>query len=117
MTTLDTGTKLNQIAAVSRLLSGAAESDEVMIRTSGPTDIGSDGKVRRFSQVLWHSRDGKALPLSEIYASIDVVRVGWSFPMPSWSERVDALHAAAMLSVERVATKAAELAAAGKVTP
>lgn len=114
---MDTGQKLDQVAAVSRLLSDATNGDEVMIRTSGPTDIGSDGKVRRYSLILWHSRDGKALPLSEIYGSIDVARKGWSFPMPPWSERVDALHVAAMDAVSRVATKAAELAAAGKAAP
>ena len=94
---MDTGTKLDQIAAVSRLLSGAYSDDAVLIRT-----------------VLAHMRGEKVLPLSEIHASVTVERVGHSYPPPSWPERVDALHGAAMTMVSRVATQAAELAAAGR---
>ena len=114
--TMDTGTRLDQIAAVSRLLSGAYSDDAVLIRTMEPEDV-DNGKRRRYRTVLAHMRGEKVLPLSEIHASVTVERVGHSYPPPSWPERVDALHVAAMDAVSRVATKAAELVAAGKVQP
>lgn len=113
--TMDAGTKLDQVAAVSRLLSGAYGSDEVVIRTSEPVEI--DRGVKRVNVVLSHSRGGKALPLSEIHASIDVVKQGHSYAVPSWGALIDALHKSAMAVVGRMAAKAAEIAAAGKVTP
>lgn len=114
---MDTGTKLDQVAAVSRLLSGAAADAEVVIRMAPPDYIGSAYRAKRFTVCLFHRYGDAVYPLSEISASIDVEKQGHEFPPPPWSERVDALHTAAMDAVGRVATKAAELAAAGKVTP
>lgn len=113
---MDTGTRLDQIAAVSRLLSGAHRDDAVLLRTMESEDVDS-GKRRRYRTVLAHMRGEKVLPMSEIYGSVTVERVGHSYPPPSWSERVDALHASAMTMVSRVAAQAAELAAAGKAAP
>lgn len=114
---MDTGTKLDQIAAVSRLLSGASADDEVVIRMTPPDYIGSGYRTKRFTVCLCHRYGDTIYPLSEISAGIDVEKQGHEFPPPSWSARVDALHVAAMGAVGRVAAKAAELAAAGKVTP
>lgn len=110
---MDTGTKLDQVAAVSRLLSGAYNDDAVLIRTMESEEV-DNGKRRRYRTVLAHMRGEKVLPLSEIYGSVTVERVGHSYPPPSWPERVDALHASAMTMVSRVATRAAELVDAGK---
>lgn len=113
---MDTGTKLDQVAAVSRLLSDAAENDEVVIQCN---EAYADGMytTKRFTVSLCHRYNDAVIPLSEISASIDVEKQGHEFPPPSWSARVDALHVAAMDAVGHVAKKAAELAAAGKVTP
>lgn len=114
---MDVGTKLDQVAAVSRLLSGASADDEVVIRMTPPDYIGSGYRAKRFTVYLFHRYRDTVYPLSEISASIDVEKQGHEFPQPPWSARVDALHVAAMDAVGRVAKKAAELVAAGKVTP
>ena len=113
---MDTGTRIDQIAAVSRLLSGAYSDDAVLIRTLEPEDV-DNGKRRRYRMVLVHLRGDKALPLSEIHGSVTVERAGHSYPLPSWSERIDALHGSAMTMVSQMAAQAAELAAAGKAAP
>ena len=114
---MDTGTKLDQVAAVSRLLSGASAEDEVVVRMTPPDYIGNAYRAKRFTVYLFHRYGETVYPLSEISASIDVEKQGHVFPPPTWAERVDALHVAAMDAVSRVATKAAELVAAGKVQP
>jgi len=51
---MDTGTKMDQVAAVSRLLSDAAESDEVVIQCHGTY---TDGMytTKRFTVSLCHA--------------------------------------------------------------
>lgn len=114
---MGTGTKLDQVAAVSRLLSGASVEDEVVVRMTPPDYIGNAYRVKRFAVYLFYRYGETVYPLSEISASIDVEKRGHEFPPPTWSERIDALHAVAMAKAEHVAAKAAELAAAGKVQP
>lgn len=114
---MDVGTKLDQVAAVSRLLSGAPTDAEVVIRTPLPDYIGNGYRAKRFAVSLFHRCDGDVYPLSEISAIIDVEKQGHEFPPPTWSARVDALHRVAMERVAHMAAQAAELAAAGKVTP
>ena len=114
---MDTGTKLDQVAAVSRLLSGASTEDEVVVRMTPPDYIGNAYRAKRFAVYLFHRYGDTVYPLSEISASIDVEKQGHEFPLPTWAERVDALHVVAMAKAECVAAEAAELAAAGKVQP
>jgi hypothetical protein len=108
---MDTGTKLDQVAAVSRLLSGASEEDEVVVRMTPPDYIGNACRAKRFAVYLFHRYGDTVYQLSEISASIDVEKQGHEFPPPTWSERIDALHAVAMVKVAEMAAKAAELAA------
>ncbi len=113
---MDTGTKMDQVAAVSRLLSDAAESDEVVIQCHGTY---TDGMytTKRFTVSLCHRYNDAVIPLSEISADIDVQKQGHDFLPPTWAERIDALHSVAMERVAHMAAKAAEIVAAGKVTP
>ncbi len=111
---MDTGTKLDQVAAVSRLLSGASAEDEVVVRMTPLDYIGNAYRVKRFAVYLFHCYGETVYPMSEISASIDVEKQGHVFPPPTWSERIDALHVVAMAKAERVAAEAAGLAAAGR---
>ncbi len=81
---MNTGTKLDQVAAVSRLLSGASAEDEVVVRMTPPDYIGNAYRAKRFTVYLFHRYGDTVYPLSEISASIDVEKQGHEFPPPSW---------------------------------